>query len=70
MEITIIHEGVLNDDILYSADENKVFKGGYVAILEYYIFQNSWCNRKIIKRFKTFENADKFINKTFKQATK
>jgi hypothetical protein len=67
MEITIIKEGVLNDDTLYVADENKVFKGGYVAILEYYIFQNSWSNRKITKGFKTLENANKFIDKTFKK---
>jgi hypothetical protein len=67
MEITIIKEGVLNDDTLYVADENKVFKGGYVAILEYYIFQNSWSNRKVIKGFKTLEKANKFIDKNFKQ---
>lgn len=69
MESTIINEGVLNDDILHVADENKVFKGDYVAILEYYIFQNSWSNRKVIKGFKTLENANKFISKTFKTQT-
>jgi hypothetical protein len=65
MQTEIIKEGVLNDDILYIADENKIFKGGYAAILEYYTFQNSWSNQKQVKRFKTVENAYKFIDKTF-----
>jgi hypothetical protein len=66
MTIEIISEGVLNDNTLYTADENKIFKGGYEAIFEYYTFQNSWSNKKNIKNFKTLENAYKFIDKNFK----
>jgi hypothetical protein len=65
MQTEIIKEGVLNDDMLHIADENKIFKGGYKAILEHYTFQNSWSNRKHLKRFKTLENAYKFIDKTY-----
>jgi hypothetical protein len=63
MNIGIIKEGALNDDTLFIADENKVFKGGYEAILEYYTFANAWGNNKHIKRFRTVKNAYKFINK-------
>ena len=66
MTIEIIKEGVLNDNTLYIADENKIFKGGYQAILEYWTFQNSWSNKKNIRNFRTLENAYKFIYKNFK----
>jgi hypothetical protein len=63
MTIEIIQEGVLNDNTLYIAGENKIFKGGYEAIFEYWTFQSSWGNRKHIRSFRTLENAYKFINK-------
>jgi hypothetical protein len=65
MTIEHIHEGGLNDDLLYISDENKIFKGGYKAIFEYWTFQNSWSNKKNIRSFRTLENAYKFINKNF-----
>jgi hypothetical protein len=34
MQTLVIKEGVLNDDKLHIADTNKVFGGGFVAILE------------------------------------
>lgn len=66
MTIEIIKEGVLNNNTLYIADENKIFKGGYQAILEYYTFLNSWSNKKNIRNFRKLENAYKFIDKNFK----
>lgn len=61
----IIKEGVLNDDTLYIANDDKQFKGGYKAILEYYTFANEWNNNKHYKRFITLENAYKYINKKY-----
>ena len=69
MQTQIIKEGVLNDDVLYISDENKIFEGGYVAILEYYTFQNTWSNKKHTRKFKTLKNAYKFIGKNFKLQT-
>lgn len=63
MNIEIIKEGNLNDDTLYIADQNKIFKGGYEAIFEYYTFRNTQSNNKHVKRFRTVENAYKFIDK-------
>ena len=68
MRTEIIKEGVLNDDTIYIAEENKFFKGKYKAIIEYYTFLNSWSNRRNIRRFKTLENAYKFIEKNLKQS--
>lgn len=67
MTTTIIKEGVLNDDTLYVADDNKVFKGGYKAILEYYTFANSWGNHKQARRFKTLQTMNKFITTNYKE---
>lgn len=66
MRIEIINEGVLNDDTIYMADENKFFKGRYKAIIEYYTFLNSWSNTRNVRKFKTLENAYKFIEKNLK----
>jgi len=65
MTTQIIKEGVLNDDTLYTADDGKVFKGGYVAVLEYYTFQTHWTNTRHYKHFRTLENAEKFIAKQY-----
>lgn len=59
----LLSEGVLNDDVLHVANEGSRFKGGYVAIVEYYTFATPWSNHKHYKRFKTVENAEKFISK-------
>ena len=61
-----IKENVLTDDVLHIADDNERFKGGYQAILEYYTFANAWSDKKHYKRFKTLENAYKFIEKGYK----
>lgn len=66
MHIETIKEGVLNDDILYISDEGKIFKGNYEAVLEYWTYQNTQSNNKNIRRFKTYENAQKFILKNYK----
>lgn len=64
---TILKEGVLNDDYLYLADKGKVFKGGYIAIAVYYTFQNEWSNRENIKRFRSEETLNKFLEKQYNQ---
>lgn len=65
MNSFIIKQGVLNDDTLYVAGKGKVFKGKYVAILKYYTFETSWCDRENVKRFKTLEKAIRFIKKRY-----
>ena len=63
MSVEIIKEGALNDDTLYLADDGTVFKGGYVAIVEYYTYANAWGNHKHIKRFRSLQSMQKFTSK-------
>jgi len=65
MESFILKESVLNDDILMLSDKNKVFKGGFVAIVKYYKFQNSWCNSEHIKKFRNIKRLKDFLNKNY-----
>ena len=65
----ILKNGVLNDDVVYIAENGKVFKGNFVAIIEYYTFLNEWNNKKHYKSFKTLENLYKFIDKNYKNVT-
>ena len=61
----ILQENVLSDDILHVADENKVFKGGYIAIVKYNEFLNAWSDRTNTKHFKSQKSLDKFLNKNY-----
>lgn len=65
MTTYILSEGVLNDNELYLADENKVFKGNYIAIIKEYKFLNSWCNSEHIKRFRNEEQLQKYLDKNY-----
>ena len=65
METHILREGTLNDNTLFIADEGKIFKGGYKAILKEYTFQNHWQNKVNIKKFRTIETMQKYIDKNY-----
>lgn len=65
MNTFIVNERPLNDDMLYIADRGKVFKGGYIALLEYYTFANAWSDRKHRRGFKSLEAMRKFITKRY-----
>lgn len=66
MEAFILKENVLTDNTLYKADENKVFKGGYIAIIKEYVFLNSWGDEEIIKKFRTEKSLEKYLDKHYK----
>lgn len=65
MNSYILSEGVLNDDTLHVASEGKIFKGGYIAIIEQYTFATSWTNKKDIKKFKSELALNKFLKKNY-----
>lgn len=66
MQEFILQENVLSDNILKLADDGKVFKGQYIAIVEEYAFQNAWCDtlRKVHK-FRSMERLNKFLAKQY-----
>lgn len=61
----LLRENVLTDNTLLLADEGKVFKGGYIAILKEYTFQNSWSDKLGIKKFRSKERLLKYIGKHY-----
>ena len=65
MQSYILKENVLTDNILMLPDEGKVFKGGYIALLEEYKYANAWSDKGSIKRFRSQEALDKYLNKHY-----
>ena len=63
MKQFILKENVVSDDVLSISDKNKVFKGGYKAIVEYNTFLNSWQDKKHIKYFRSENSLIKFLKK-------
>lgn len=61
----IVRENVLTDNILKVAPKGKIFKGGYVAILREYTFQNSWSDKETVRRFRSFDTLNKYLNKNY-----
>lgn len=65
MESYILQENVLSDNTLLIASEGKVFKGGYIAIIKEFTYQNPWSDKEIIKRFTKRETLDNYLNKNY-----
>lgn len=65
MQTYILREGTLNDNELLIADEGKIFKGGYKAILKEYFFANEWSNKLEVKRFKKLDTLQNYIAKNY-----
>lgn len=61
----ILRENVLTDNVLLLADEGKVFKGGYIAIIKGYTYQNSWSDKLGVKRFRNEERLNNYLNKNY-----
>jgi hypothetical protein len=61
----ILRENVLTDNVLLLADEGKVFKGGYIAIIKEYTYQNSWSDKLGVKRFRNEERLNNYLNKNY-----
>lgn len=65
MQEFILSEGVLNDNTLLLPSEGKVFKGNYVAIIREYTYQNSWSNREKIRRFRSEDTLNEYLQKKY-----
>lgn len=61
----IVFQGVLNDDIVHIVDKGKMFKGGFIAVLEYYTYLNEWNNKKNYKYFRNLDTLKKYIDKKY-----
>ena len=65
MESYILRENVLSDNTLHVAEEGKIFKGGYKAIVEEHFFQSAWTDRKEVKRFRSLDRLDAYLSKNY-----
>lgn len=61
----ILRVRTLNDNTLFIAEENKIFKGGYKALLKEYTFLNAWSDKVNVKKFRTIETMLKYIYKNY-----
>lgn len=67
MQTLILQENVLTDNLLLLAEEGKIFKGGYIAIIKEYEFSNSWSDReKPNKKFRSVNSLRKYVKKHYK----
>jgi hypothetical protein len=67
MQSHILSNNVLTDNILLIADKGKIFKGGYIAIVKEYYFQNAWSDKEVITKFRKLERMKKHIAKYYKE---
>lgn len=65
MKTLILKENVLTDDLLLLADEGKVFKGGYKAIIKQYFFNTAWTDKETVFKFRSRKQINKFITKHY-----
>ena len=66
MQSFILQENTLTDNLLLLADKGKIFKGGYIAIIKEFEFQNHWSDKEKIKKFRSFNSLTKYIQKNYK----
>ena len=64
----ILKENVLTDNVLAVPDKGKIFKGGYIAIIKEYEFATSWSDKEIIKRFRSVDRLNSYLDKQDPQA--
>jgi len=65
MNIYTLRENVLTDNTLVLSSENKVFKGGYIAIINEYVYQNAWTDKMSVKRFRNQISLEKYLSKNY-----
>ena len=64
----ILRENVLTDNILVIPNKGKIFKGGYVAIIKEYEFETSWSDKETIKRFRSVNRLQSYLDKKYPEA--
>jgi hypothetical protein len=65
MQTFILKENVLTDDLLILSDKNKVFKGGFIAMVKQYNYLNAWCDKETVKLFRSKKSLFAFLDKNY-----
>lgn len=61
----VLQERPLTDNVLMLADEGKVFKGNYIAIIKENTFANAWSDKESIKKFRSQKMLDNYLAKNY-----
>jgi hypothetical protein len=62
----ILQENVLSDNTLFVPQEGKVFKGGYIAIIQEWVFANEWSDKPLPpKNFRSVNSLNKYLEKNY-----
>ena len=61
----ILQENCLSDNLLLIADKGNIFKGGYIAYVNEYVYANSWSDRLIQRKFRSEKSLLNFLNKFY-----
>lgn len=61
----ILKENVLTDNILVLSEKNKIFKGGYIAYINEYVYANEWSDKLIQKKFRSEKSLLKYLDKFY-----
>ena len=64
----LLRENVLTDNILLIPNKGKIFKGGYIAIIKENQYQNSWSDKEILKRFRSIDKLNTYLDKQYPEA--
>ena len=65
MQTFILRERPLTDNVLMLADEGKVFKGNYIAIIKENTFLNAWSDKESVKKFRKQKMLDDYLAKNY-----
>jgi hypothetical protein len=65
MQTFVLQERPLTDNVLMLADEGKVFKGNYIAIIKENTFANAWSDKESIKKFRSQKMLDNYLAKNY-----
>ena len=63
-----LQENVLTDNILIIPNKGKIFKGGFIAVIKEYVYQNAWSDKEIVTRFRSEYSLKRFLKKRYPQA--
>ena len=61
----ILRENVLTDNVLLLAPFGYKFKGGYMAMIKEYSYQNAWSDKLNVVKFKSANSLSKYIAKNY-----
>jgi len=64
----VLKENVLTDNVLIIPVRDRIFKGGYIAILKENVYMNPWQDKETIIKFKNVNRLNLYLDKHYPEA--